>query len=114
MPMVVTAFMTTCLAVFFVYMVSSYSALGTLVMSSGSMKQDRIIGSSIEDEMTPTQLSDELFYQKRKNSRHQLPIREWYSSPSSGRNSSTQSREAESAPSESESELRRRRRGDRR
>mmetsp|Transcript_8598 Transcript_8598/g.20698 ORF Transcript_8598/g.20698 Transcript_8598/m.20698 type:complete len:290 (+) Transcript_8598:30-899(+) len=102
MPKIVTAIITTWSALFFGYMISAYSALGTLVMSSGSMGQRQVIGTTIEDEMSPQQLSDELLNRKRKNMRRQVPIREWYSSPSSNK-LSTQKAEEEGEPSDSDS-----------
>ncbi|CAJ1954472.1 unnamed protein product [Cylindrotheca closterium] len=111
MPRLVTAVMTTCSGLFLVYIISAYSALGTLVMSSGSMRRQTIIGSNVEDEMTPHQLSDELLYQKRKNMRRRLSIVDQYRTPSDRsavRKSNTQSTREEGAPSESGSEIRRR------
>jgi hypothetical protein len=80
MPMEAATSMTSFACIFIVYVISAYSALGNLVMGSGSMSERRIVDSVIENEMNPQQLSGEILYRKQVNARNQLSIGQLYQS----------------------------------
>jgi len=101
MPDIVATIMSTSAAAFLVYTISAYSALGSLVMSSGSMGQRQILRCMIEEEMTPQELSDELLRRKRKNMKRKLPIKEWYKLSNPLRENTSRATSGDPDPSES-------------
>jgi hypothetical protein len=65
-------------AIVIVYLMSSYSALGNLIMNSGALSENRIVSETFEEDMTPTQISEELLKRKRANQKAETPVNLMY------------------------------------
>ena len=64
MPLAASVILSLSGAIVLVYIISSFSALGNLIMHSGVLSESRIVSRTIEEELSPAQLSEELLRRK--------------------------------------------------
>jgi hypothetical protein len=67
-------------SVLIVHIVSTYSALGRIIMSTGAMSSHRILEKEIEEEMLPPRLAEELLRRTKEARAAAVPVNLQYRS----------------------------------
>jgi hypothetical protein len=67
-------------SVLLIHIVSTYSALGRIIMSTGAMSSHRILKKEIEEEMLPGRLADELLRRTKEARAAAVPVNLQYRS----------------------------------
>ena len=67
-------------SVLIVHIVSTYSALGRIIMSTGAMSSHRILEKAIEEEMLPPRLAEELLKRTKEARAAAVPVNLQYRS----------------------------------
>lgn len=67
-------------SVLIVHIVSTYSALGRIIMSTGAMSSHRILEKEIEQEMLPPRLAEELLRRTKEARAAAVPVNLQYRS----------------------------------
>ena len=57
-----------------VHIVSTYSALARIIMNTGAMSSKRVLDQELEDDMTPSELAEELLKRTREAMVNPVPV----------------------------------------